>query len=223
MSGLFERIARRRATPPDETQELAAPEPLGIASPGAEPTPFATSPRDAAVAGPGSDGEATAQQPAVPADPAASGASFRERGRVRRRLRYLRRLRELQLRDLGGLVFELRRFGRHREDLVAAKVTQLATTDEELRHLEEVLRARRAFTELREPGIGGACPACGALHGSADHYCSNCGRPLGSSANGHEPAARQPELQPAPEAEPATEPEPQLEPAAEPQEPHGVA
>src|SRR5258707_298890 len=55
--------------------------------------------------------------------------SFRERGRVRRRLRYVRRVRELQLRDLGGLVFELRRFGREREDLVAEKVSQLAATD----------------------------------------------------------------------------------------------
>jgi hypothetical protein len=229
MSGLFERIARRRATPPDETQELDAPALAGPAPSGDEPATEALANGETAPAAPVGEGvreetapgeqreavaehgEATtakrsdaataeqsdtptAEQPTAASEgdaptevlpPGEPRASFRERGRVRRRVRYLRRLRELQLRDLGGLVFELRRFGRRREDLVNQKLTQLAATDDELRGLEALLDDRRAIVELREPGIGGACPNCGALHGSADHYCAHCGRPLDlGAANG---------------------------------------
>jgi hypothetical protein len=205
MSGLFERIARRRATPPDETQELDAPATAGPPSTGDEPAPtevLAGGEAGAAAPGEGVRSEAVAGEAATVEQSATNGdapadaptrilpaedprPSFRDRGRVRRRVRYLRRLRELQLRDVGGLVFELRRFGRRREDLVDQKLTQLAATDEELRHLETLLDDRRAVVELREPGIGGTCSNCGALHGSADHYCAQCGRPLDpGAANG---------------------------------------
>ncbi|HEY2160214.1 MAG TPA: hypothetical protein VGH24_02825 [Solirubrobacteraceae bacterium] len=101
-----------------------------------------------------------------------------ERSRIRRRARYLRRLRELQLRDIGGFVLELHRFGRERPDLVKPKVQDAARTDAELRALERALGERGAPTELREPGIGGACPECGTVHGSSDRYCSWCGHRL---------------------------------------------
>jgi hypothetical protein len=100
------------------------------------------------------------------------------RSRIRRRTRYLRRLRELQLRDIGGFVVELHRFGRARPDLVKAKVEAAAETDRELRALERVLECGGAAMELREPGIGGACTGCGTVHGSSDRYCSWCGRRL---------------------------------------------
>src|SRR3954467_15050143 len=90
--------------------------------------------------------------------------SFRDRGRLRRRLRYLRRVRELGFRDLGGLVFDQHRFNRPNEELVRAKVAALAAVDGELRTLEEALNERLPITELREPGIT-ACPRCGTLHG----------------------------------------------------------
>jgi hypothetical protein len=100
------------------------------------------------------------------------------RSRLRRRARYLRRLRELQLRDLGGFVVELHRFGRERPDLVGAKVQAAADTDRELRALEQTLGDGESAMELREPGIGGACIHCGTVHGSTDRYCSWCGRKL---------------------------------------------
>ena len=100
------------------------------------------------------------------------------RSRIRRRARYLRRLRELQLRDIGGFVLELHRFGRARPDLVDAKVQAAAQTDRELRALEGALDEGGATIELREPGIGGACSECGTVHGSEDRYCSWCGRKL---------------------------------------------
>jgi hypothetical protein len=112
----------------------------------------------------------------------ANGAApdFVKRGRMRRRARYLRQLREVQLRDIGGFVLELHRFGRQRPDVLAQKVTAAAATDAELRTLELAL-SQPAQREIREPGIGGACPACGALHGSADRFCAHCGHAIGSA------------------------------------------
>jgi hypothetical protein len=102
---------------------------------------------------------------------------FRERTRMRRRLRYLRRLRELAFRDLGGLVFDLHRFGRERADLVTQKLDALSRIDGELRTLEGALRDRRELTELREPGIA-ACPRCQTLHDTDANFCPGCGAPL---------------------------------------------
>jgi hypothetical protein len=97
---------------------------------------------------------------------------------MRSRARYLRQLRELQLRDLGGFMLEQHRRRRSRPDLVDAKVQNAAATDHELHTLEHALAERRALRELRVPGIGGACRNCGSVHGSADRYCSWCGQPV---------------------------------------------
>jgi hypothetical protein len=119
----------------------------------------------------------TAAQPAAPAD-AAPG--FRDRARIRRRLRHLRRYRELAFRDLGGLVFDLQRFGRDRPDLVTQKLDALGEVDRELRALETALREKRDVTELREAGIA-ACPRCGTLHGTDANFCPGCGTALRGS------------------------------------------
>lgn len=109
---------------------------------------------------------------------------FRIRGRLRRRLRYLRRVRELGLRDLGGLVFDLHRFDRQGEALVAGKLAALTAVDSEVRELEAALDDRRELVVLREPGLA-ACPRCAALHGSDANFCPNCGMPF----SGGRPAA----------------------------------
>jgi hypothetical protein len=109
--------------------------------------------------------------------PADARPRFRRRTRMRRRLRYLRRLRELAFRDLGGLVFDLHRFGRERGDLVAAKLEALGNIDRELRALQESLGDRRDFTDLREAGIA-ACPRCGTLHDTDANFCPGCGTSL---------------------------------------------
>ena len=100
--------------------------------------------------------------------------SFKERGRLRRRLRFLRRARELGFRDIGGLIFDMRRFERNRPDLLDAKLDALLAVDEELRALERLLDDRRPFHELREPGIS-SCARCGALHSSEANFCPHCG------------------------------------------------
>lgn len=102
----------------------------------------------------------------------------RERSHVRRRVRYLRKLRELQLRDLGGFLLEQRRMGRQKPQVLETKLSGAAQTDRELRMLESGLDRGQALREVREPGIGGACPSCGSVHGSADRYCSWCGQKL---------------------------------------------
>jgi hypothetical protein len=138
------------------------------------------------ASGPGPQDEQPTMAAGIEAVPAAGATppGFRERGRLRRRLRYLRRVRELGFRDLGGLVFDLHRFGRSREDLVQAKLAALHAVDSEMRALEVALDDRRAITELREPGIS-SCARCGALHGTDARFCPSCGlqlsgpRPLG--------------------------------------------
>lgn len=104
--------------------------------------------------------------------------SLRERSRIRRRARYLRKLRELQLRDLGGFLLEQARRGQENPQVVQTKLAGAIATDHELRTLEQTLEERRVLREVREPGIGGPCPSCGTVHGSADRYCSWCGRRL---------------------------------------------
>ena len=108
--------------------------------------------------------------------PAAPG--LRERARIRRRARFLRQLRELQLRDLGGFLVEQLRLGRENPAVVQAKLEEAARTDRELRALDGALADGAGVRELREAGIGGACAECGTVHGSADRYCSWCGRKL---------------------------------------------
>ncbi|MEA2150322.1 MAG: hypothetical protein QOD69_2152 [Solirubrobacteraceae bacterium] len=110
--------------------------------------------------------------------PQTAKASFRDRGRLRRRLRFLRRARELGYRDIGGLIFDMRRFSRSRQDLLDAKLGALGAVDQELRALERALDDRRAIHELREPGIS-SCARCGALHSSEANFCPHCGLQLG--------------------------------------------
>jgi hypothetical protein len=122
--------------------------------------------------------EPAAAEPEVAGAPAARphGPSARDRGRLRRRIRYLRRARELGLRDLGGLMFDQYRFRAPNQELLATKLAALHALDSERRALEHILGERREFEDLREPGIA-ACPKCGALHASDARYCEVCGTP----------------------------------------------
>ena len=127
-------------------------------------------------------GEPASSEPAA-GEPAAAGASGEERpgfiarGRARRRARFLRKARELAYRDLGGLVFNLHRFGQRNDPLVLAKLTTLGHLDSELRALEDTLDEHQPITVLSEAGIT-ACARCAAIHSSEDRFCPNCGLPL---------------------------------------------
>jgi hypothetical protein len=117
--------------------------------------------------------EANDSRPAG-ADGHAGPPGFRARGQVRRRARFLRKARELAYRDLGGLVFNLHRFGQRNDALVIAKLSTVSHIDNELRTLETALKQRQPVTVLREAGVT-ACPRCAAIHSGEDHFCPNCG------------------------------------------------
>ena len=181
--------------------------PTQVTPPGAAPDVTPEAPEGAAAAPTEEDASAPAQPAEAPATTPAEGVTveeaapadatprFRERTKMRRRMRELRRLREIAFRDLGGLTFDLHRFGRERQDLVAEKLRSLEQIDGELRVLEGALDERRTIVELREPGIA-ACSHCGTLHGSDANFCPACGTPVRGAA----PAAEA-----TPEAAPAAE------------------
>ena len=107
---------------------------------------------------------------------------FRARGRARRRLRFLRKARELAYRDLGGLVFDLHRFGQRNDPLVLAKLATLREIDTELRSLKTQLEERQSLTILREAGVT-TCARCAAIHSGEDNFCPNCGLPMSRHAD----------------------------------------
>jgi hypothetical protein len=185
MSRLFRRIRRPRAAAKDSRPEPPAP----------------SEPRDATATAE----SAGAQPPLAAMRDLPAGLEPEElrwpaptterRSRLRRRTRYLRRVRELLLRDLGGLVYEIHRAGGghrvHQEALVRGKAERIAALDGELFALEDRLGSPHPETVLREPGIGGTCPTCGELHSSHAKFCSACGRPLTGRAAALETAAEQ--------------------------------
>ena len=105
-----------------------------------------------------------------------------QRGRLRRQVRFLRKQRELQMRDLGGLIFDMYRFGSKRQDLVREKLRLMFEADRELRAFEAMLGGRRRSLEVREPGVGGSCPRCLTLYSTDAHYCWRCGLALTEQA-----------------------------------------
>jgi hypothetical protein len=205
MSGLKRRLSRRRAAEPESAAEppaaAAAPaepaaEPSLLSDPAApatsegatEPLPITELPVSA---------EPAPATPALPADDLPAGLDADElaahpdssarRGRLRRRIEFLRSARELLLRDLGGFVYEIHRTaGDHEHEahkqLRATKLDRLSRIDTELHELEARLGDVRRHVVVSEPGVGGECPECGELFGSAAHYCSHCGLPLTESA-----------------------------------------
>ena len=123
----------------------------------------------------------------APADGRAT--SFLQRASLRRRLNYLRRRRELSLRDLGGFVFECKRQHQDQPGLLAEKLAALGAIDDECEQLERALGERQEIAVLREPGIS-SCANCGALHDSGAHFCPQCGTNVDLGARKRTTAAR---------------------------------
>jgi len=189
MNGLLRRLTRRRAATADEPP----PE-----------TPAASEPVDATVLaheeGPALSEEERAREEELRRRrrdlPAGLDAERLETvvvegrpGAIRRRVRYLQAARELLLRDLGGFTYEVYRAGGTsgvQRDISQRKAQRLAAIDEELRAHEAALGLTGpAATVVRQPGVGGTCPACGELHGSDAGWCSHCGNPLTDRARRH--------------------------------------
>ena len=161
-----------------------------------------------AAAEPTPDNGAVAETPMPDGSTPSDSPGFSERGRMRRRARFLRKARELAYRDLGGLVFNLHRFGQRNDALVLAKLSTLGQIDTELRTLEGALAEHQPVTILRDAGIA-ACPRCAAIHGSEDRFCPNCGLAMDRRAErpvAGAPASVAPTPSPAPASAPAPTP-----------------
>src|SRR4051794_4928988 len=144
----------------------------------------------------------------------------RERGRMRRRLRELRRLREAQLLELGALVLEAHKHGRDDSPVIKSKAAEAAATDAEARALAEALETEAGLETIVSAGIAGPCPTCGTLASTASRFCSTCGTPLDgrpeAAPRAEQPAAAETPLADAREADtaPAAEPATSELPAA---------
>ena len=90
-------------------------------------------------------------------------------GVLRRERRALLRYREERLRDLGGLLLEMFRQDRFREDLVRERCEELLEIDDHLAGLDSLLGL--SWT-LPEP----ARCTCGAPLGADAQFCGACGR-----------------------------------------------
>ncbi len=91
---------------------------------------------------------------------------------LRRERRALLAQREEKLRDLGGLILEMFRRDRFREELVTERCRELVELDERLAYLEALLDA-----SLRRLPL--ARCSCGAPLPFRSHFCPHCGRPAG--------------------------------------------
>ena len=91
-------------------------------------------------------------------------------GALRRERKALLQVRDQRLRDLGGLLLEMYRQDRFREELVHERCAELIDLDARLDELDWLLEyARRRTPPVR-------C-ACGAPLVPGVHFCQHCGRP----------------------------------------------
>ena len=91
-------------------------------------------------------------------------------GALRRERKALLQVRDQKLRDLGGLLLEMYRQDRFREELVHERCAELIDLDARLDELDWLLEyARRRTPPVR-------C-ACGAPLVPGVHFCQHCGRP----------------------------------------------
>jgi hypothetical protein len=134
----------------------------------------------------------------------------RERGRMRRRLRELRRLRETQLLELGALVLEAHKHDRDGTPVIKSKAAEAAATDAEARALADALDTDAGLDTIVTAGIAGPCPTCGTLASTAWRFCSTCGTPLDGRPDAaprtDDPVAAETPLEDAREADVADDP-----------------
>ena len=212
MSGLLRRIKRSRTADAGEAPaagQAAGPE-------GAPTTAEIPAAGSATAAAPRAAAPAVQADPNVPAglEPAGPAPVTGRRSSLRRRLRYLRRARELMLRDLGGMLYEVHRTGggdvAAHASVIGGKVERLASLDAEATAIAAALAAPRSEEVVFQPGVGGICQFCGELYGSAARFCSNCGSPTGSAVRAtaafaeprHVPPMPKPPAAPPREAQP---------------------
>jgi hypothetical protein len=129
-----------------------------------EPAPEAAPPPEATPAPP-------ARELAVPAQPRPRLPNV---GVLRRERRMLMRTREERIRDLGGLMLEMFKRDRFREDIVLEHCAQLVALENRLHELNVLLSHASG---RRRVAPGPQC-ACGAPLLLGARFCASCGRPV---------------------------------------------
>ena len=110
-------------------------------------------------------------------DGAVAPAARLHPGALRRERRALVRTREERIRDLGGLMLEMYRRDRFREDLLQERCLEVIALEERISEVDGLLEAA---AEARRPRTAPRC-ACGAPIQWGSHFCGNCGRPTGGT------------------------------------------
>lgn len=98
-------------------------------------------------------------------------------GALRRERRALSRARDERIRDLGGLMLEMYRRDRFREDLLQERCLEVIAIEDRLGQVDDLLTAA---AELRRSRTAARC-LCGAPIQWGSHFCANCGRPTGAT------------------------------------------
>jgi hypothetical protein len=98
-------------------------------------------------------------------------------GVLRRERRGLVRAREERIRDLGGLMLEMYRRDRFRDDLIEERCREVMALEDRIAEVDGLLAAA---ADLRRPRSAPRC-ACGAPIQWGSHFCANCGRPTGAT------------------------------------------
>jgi hypothetical protein len=90
-----------------------------------------------------------------------------------RERRDLIRLREVELRDVGGLAVEMARRDDWRYPLLQSRTADVLALEERIHELDAMIAA----AEMAQRGVPVAQCRCGAPIVQGAHFCSHCGRP----------------------------------------------
>jgi hypothetical protein len=106
------------------------------------------------------------------ASPRAARLALPPPGILRRERKALEKARDAELRDLGGLLFEMYRQDQFRQELLEDRCSRLLELDERLLEVDGLLAALRR-------GLPAERCTCGAPLPWNSHFCANCGRAAG--------------------------------------------
>ena len=90
-----------------------------------------------------------------------------------RERRDLIRIREVELRDVGGLAVEMARRNDWRYSLLRSRTADVLTLEERIHELDAMIAA----SEMAQRGVPVAECRCGAPIVQGAHFCAHCGRP----------------------------------------------
>ncbi len=116
---------------------------------------------------------AEVEEPEPRAEPAPRRRPLPPAGLLRRERRNLLRLREQRVRDLGGLVLEMYRQDRFRQDLVYEQAAEIVAIEERLFQVDQLLAAASARGRVAPTAH---CAQCGAPLLPGTRFCSSCGQ-----------------------------------------------